>query len=1067
MAVDALRGNALIEAGRKATGNEIERLLASRLFKTVRSNEEIESSHYAFDHVLYREALAAEGLTKLSLRKQRLLLCVQLDGRERVAAVHRGVARMLAERDKAFREHLLETDPPVALFSSLSKLSQDTREELLQQVFDWAVDQHIPPWATVEGAGESFRDALKWHQLPSPSDFLRDYLTSNHEIAKLWAAHAASSWGQVPDLNKVLESIALDPSERHDVRHNCMHALEQSCGTEALPAIKSLLFDDSDRVRGAALRAYRKLTNPSPADYLFLLQKPKQQPNLTSSLQREVRSYGRSLSDTEVETIIYFLHVLQRVLPAADSDAESTAITGLYSELLEGILERDDDLIVTDAPLIPVLYRAMLRGKTIFSDSRRARSENIVYEDTLVDFLQSRQDLWGRLFLYAYDRLGHENTSDPLHGRPKDILVKSAPEASPHFFPRHNPPRWRQKSFVQRIRRQIPSSSESNRAPRLPLSIPDGLLSEDRERWRKQRLTSLQVERAFQAALAVEGSGAQTRRILEAIARLRNPSPDFWKRFDQTPRNSLQQAAGDLSAWTEHLSSSVYQDVIGALRTHAKNELRSEGAPLPWVSSIVEFLSEDGDHFSVDELASAFHKFSYRELEDAKYLSSRIHEQSISRWRDVIRTAFETGSVSIRLLLNLLTEDDEDFLLPEVRGRLKKGSYSSGQFHTLLNYLLEFTPLENATSTLRRCYRIVNLRRWAQHLSEQQENGISIGFNTEDVFRPLFHLMNEPDEEAWAEFRYRLDRDSVPLRRRYGLADVGIPTPQTIEHVRILKDWYVRVRRSIDRSGDTHRDKKNFADSILSKITSFGGVDVLRMLRKIQEEAPYENAPWLSGTIMDLESQILSGLVEKREVSSVLRMITSEHYHDVRTETDLFEATREAIESLSEDLQSGKAVAGFWNTECSHTPKHEAECQNVLWPWLSQRLGAYGVRGVEEEVINENFADFRIDYPRANQNSLSTFIELKVARKGYGEPELVHPIEDQLYDEHLRPTECKHGIFIVLWFKSAERYNHPTRWNDVSALRSDVEKRAADVQSSYGVTIATYVLDMTAGYRSR
>jgi hypothetical protein len=327
--------------------------------------------------------------------------------------------------------------------------------------------------------------------------------------------------------------------------------------------------------------------------------------------------------------------------------------------------------------------------------------------------------------------------------------------------------------------------------------------------------------------------------------------------------------------------------------------------------------------------------------------------------------------------------------------------------------------------------------------------------------------MDEHIEGAWNEFQYLLDRGSVPLRGRHRLASVGIPTPHTLDHARILKDWYVYIRRSIDRVGDTHREKKHLADSILSKITEYGGVDVLHMLRKVQSEAPYEDAPWLSGTIMDLESQILSRSAEKRCVSSVLRMITTDRYHDVQSENDLFEATREAIESLNEDFRSGDSVAGFWNTVDDHAPKREEECQNVLWPLLSQRLDNYGVRGIEEEVVGENYADFRIDYPRANQDPLSTFIELKVARKRYGASELVDPIENQLYDEHLRPSGCTHGIFAVLWFKDPERYHYPTSWADVDALRDDIMSKAEEVQFRYGVTVAAYILDMTAGYRER
>jgi hypothetical protein len=1068
--VNALGGSHLGDVGKEAMDDEVERLLASRLFKTVRSDVEPE---YAFDHVLYREALASECLSGLSLRKQRLLLCVQLDGWERVAAVHRGIARMLAERDKGFRGHLLTVDPPVALLSSLPSLSERDRGALLRRVFDWAIDQHIPPWATVEGAGESFRDVLTWHQPPATSDFLRPYLTSDHEIARLWASHAASSWGDVSGVQEELGAIASDSSEHRATRSECVRALHQSCGSKALPTIECLLFDSSDPVRGTALRAYQDLASPSPVRFFFLIQKPKQQPNLSSSLQRVVRSYGQSLSNQEVESILHFLHVLQWVIPSVNSDEEAPAITGLYAHLLGGILERDEDLVVTGAPIIPVLIRALRRGETVFGGPGEVRSDPVVYEDTLVEFLQSKQDLWRRLFLYVYDRIGRENATDLRYGRPNDILAKSATDSSLNFLPNPNGSSWRQKSFIRDIHFHVFSSSDLDGDLMLPLYVPEeisnclrSVASEDQ---RDQALTSLRVERAFQAALDASGPGAKTRRVLEVVARFQNPHPAFWRRVQGAPpSNQLQRAAEGLPEWAAHLSPSVYRKLIGVLKTHAQNELTSGEPFLPWVPGVVKFLCEDGDHLSVNELASAFHNFGpYHSLEDAEYYTSRIREKSVPRWRTVIQEAFHTGSVTPQILLGLLSERDENFLLSEVRQRLEEGGWSGRQFHSLLDYYLECETPGETTSMLLRCYWIVSLRRWAQHLLEQNGNGTGIGFTTEDVFRPLFHLMDEHVEGAWNEFQYLLDRGSVLLRGRHRLASVGIPTPHTLDHAHILKDWYVHIRQSIDRVGDTHREKKHLADSILSKITDYGGVDVLHMLRKVQSEAPYEDAPWLSGTIMNLESQILSASAEQRNASSVLRMITTDRYHDVQTENDLFETTREAIESLKKDFRTGTSIAGFWNTADDPAPKHEAECQNVLWPLLSKHLESYGVRGVEEEVVNENFADFRIDYPRANQDPLSTFIELKVARKGYGASELVHPIETQLYDEHLRPSGCTHGIFVVLWFKDPERYDYPTSWGDVDALRNDIRSKAEEIQSQYGVTIAAYVLDMTAGYRER
>lgn len=1052
-AVDALRGTPLMDAGQEATETEVERLLASRLFKTTRSDS---ASHYAFNHVFYREYLAAEVLSGLSLRKQRQFLCVPLDGRERIAAVHRGIARMLAERNPSFREYLIQSDPPVAFFSSLSMLTEDERQNMLRRVFDWAVDQHLMPWTTVEGTGESFRDMLYGHRLSTPADFLRSYLQSHDEIARLWGAHAAGAWKNASVVQNELESVALNPDEHNDTRSRCVESLHYSCRRGALPAIRQLLFDDSDQVRGAAFGAYRKLTDPSLAEVFLLLQKPKQEPNLISILRPEVRAYGRSLSADEVYSAFHFLNALPHTSRKCANLDDRSATNQLHIFLLEGILSNPERIDFQHSSIMPVLYRT-------------ARRVNVRRQ--LTAFLANHPEVWRHFFLYVYDRCGRRGATGFASQSSIRILAESYSEDSLHLLPASHPvPTRGQRNFIREIRRKAGVSSVGSTDVRhLPIAVRKVSTPWLRSQIQVPDLDPLSVEKAVQAALSEGDPSSRVRRILEAVARLRNPHPHYLRDTTWAPEDDFERCAKDLGKWTEQLSSSTYQEVVQTLKAYCRNALSSNDPAQPWLQPIVRFLCEQENPFSADELESAFHRFSpYRRSKDAEHFLSRIREKSPATLRNVIRKAFSSGDGHVRFLIDYLAEHDDDFLLTEVRQHLEDGSWSPRDFHALLDYYLQFTSLEDATLALWRCYRLARLSWWGQNPIAKQECEFAHRLLLGYVFRPLLHLMNVPDQKAWSQFRYLLDEDFIPLKRRHIFKDVDIPTPRNLEHVQILMDWYVRIRRSIDQTGDPHYDKKLFADDIMSKVTGFGGVQVLRMLRRVQKDAPYEGARWLSRTIMDLESQILSGSVEQRPASSLLRMITKNRYHHVQSEKDLFEVTCEAVESLDDDFRSGKGVAGFWNTRIDpKTPKHEVECQNGLWPRLEDRLSAYGVTSVEEEVVNENYADLRIDYPRPHRSPLSTFIELKVARQGYGTAELVDPIENQLYDEHLRPSGCSHGIYVVLWFKDPGGYKYPSKWEDADALRSDLDAKAKDIESRYGVTISTYVLDLAVGYRSR
>jgi hypothetical protein len=190
----------------------------------------------------------------------------------------------------------------------------------------------------------------------------------------------------------------------------------------------------------------------------------------------------------------------------------------------------------------------------------------------------------------------------------------------------------------------------------------------------------------------------------------------------------------------------------------------------------------------------------------------------------------------------------------------------------------------------------------------------------------------------------------------------------------------------------------------------------------------------------------------------------------IRSERDLFEWVCEAIEELEKSFTQGEALAGFWNiSDDQQSPKTETHCQNVLWPLLRLVLERAGIPvvAIEERYVGPNRCDYWIEYPRANLEPLRVEVELKVARIGYGPAALIDPVEEQLWDRYLRPTNCRHGIFIVLWFRDGARYGGPTYWDNREQLASQIRQRCDAVSLSNQVSIASYVIDLTAPYRLR
>lgn len=170
-----------------------------------------------------------------------------------------------------------------------------------------------------------------------------------------------------------------------------------------------------------------------------------------------------------------------------------------------------------------------------------------------------------------------------------------------------------------------------------------------------------------------------------------------------------------------------------------------------------------------------------------------------------------------------------------------------------------------------------------------------------------------------------------------------------------------------------------------------------------------------------------------------------------------------AIEQVKESLElRAEGIAGFWNHK---GPKKETECQNVLWAFIRAKLTSAGISNVEEKFIGANKCDFWVLYPRKDNTPFQIAVELKTARSGYGIPELLDPIEDQLWRKYLYPERCLYGIYIVLWFKDNQRFTGPKMWASSEKLATDIDKRRHTVADTNRVSLASYVIDMTTPYR--
>ncbi len=580
----------------------------------------------------------------------------------------------------------------------------------------------------------------------------------------------------------------------------------------------------------------------------------------------------------------------------------------------------------------------------------------------------------------------------------------------------------------------------------------------------QSRVDPMAMEDAILKALSldVHNPFKQTCHVLEAIGRIE------CKAGNSLNPVTTEQVIDRLSEQTKLKVLAAFRGCVRNLRYVKRRNGRDVTSIRPLFAVPFLVLRARNEVFPVSKVSEFAACFAYtistpHELSHWDTFLNELRERDVGAWRDTLLKLISLGSEEARNTLRLLGAERDDAFVDDLRAQLITGQLPAIWFEDVVDYWLRCRPPDCHT-VLYSCY--TSLKSETSNPPQSVRDGVDDDSYRRELAGPspwfvaLVALMVDGYERAWEDFEIHLKRNEIPMEFNF---EILKPIASTLQQsrLRIAADWLKSSMLAIGADGRL----SDLGWSLLNFIVEVGGFAAIHELRRVRTELSEAGKTILNATILRVEDRLVGEPPPWPSPGKLLDFINRPQFGMIRDERDLYETVCQAIEQIQSELQDrAEGVAGFWN---GNDPKTEADCQNVLWPRLRDKLLRLGVAGVEERYVGPNRADFWVELPQASQDPLNVALELKTARKSSGRAWLVDSVENQLWDKYLRPTHCRHGIHVILWFRDRNRHDAPSRWKTAKALLKEVRQACDRLERDNGVSLAAYVVDVTSPHRSR
>lgn len=350
-------------------------------------------------------------------------------------------------------------------------------------------------------------------------------------------------------------------------------------------------------------------------------------------------------------------------------------------------------------------------------------------------------------------------------------------------------------------------------------------------------------------------------------------------------------------------------------------------------------------------------------------------------------------------------------------------------------------------------------------------------------------LLTQADDAGWSVVWPVFQQDST-FGREVLLSLHRFPTRQTSIAERLsdehVADLFIYVASLFPPSEDPPlpngfvTDEHHIAmwrSSLVSQLPQRRTLEACRALRRIVQAYPQEH--WLKLQLREAEDLLRYDTWRPASPETIIKLATNRDRRLVENGDQLLDVILESFARLEQELQGETpAVSLLWNDPTIggkkvYAPKDEATLSNYVKLHLERDLQGRGIIANREVEVRTGMGargertDVHVDAiirrPGGEKyNPVTVIIEVK----GCWNRDVMHAMETQLAIRYLKDNQCRHGLYLVGWYRCQQ-------WDDADPRKSATPRLSIEearerftyqavelsARADLGIQVKSYVLN--------